>query len=95
MSPDVIVTKKNCIIVFHIKYPNGSIDTDYKIEGTSAIVTATIVPNIVEIPQRYFTAHAIGPFENKLEDGLEKIELQAVYRCLYLMGIITFEALTA
>jgi len=72
---------------FHQTYKNGSIRTDLNITGNTAIIKATVIPD-VENEKRYFQGSALSVSLNK-EKGLEKLETTAIGRALAMAGFAT------
>ena len=83
------VMVKDRIIYFNENYPNGSIISDSKLEGTSYICKTTVIPD-VENEKRKFTGHAeeiIGSSQINKTSALENCETSAIGRALGCMGI--------
>jgi hypothetical protein len=72
---------------FNKAHKNGSIRTDLNVTGNTAVVKATVVPD-VENEKRYFQGSALSVSLNE-EKGLEKLETTAVGRALAMAGFAT------
>ena len=84
------VMVKDRIIYFNDNYPNGSITTELIEMTDKFIVKATIVPDVLENPDRIFTGHAeevIGSSQINKTSALENCETSAIGRALGCLGI--------
>lgn len=75
---------------FTENYKKGAITTDVTFDGNYVRVRATVYPNMIEEPTRYFTGHAE---EDRTQgninktNALENAETSAIGRALGIMGI--------
>jgi hypothetical protein len=75
---------KDRIKGFNENYEKGAIQTTSQFVGDTVIFKATIYPNIVAEPTRFFTASSFGKIAGI--KAFEKLESVAVGRCLAYLG---------
>lgn len=85
------------VLFFNDNYPNGSIETGFKLEGDTYQFWATVTPDI-EKHQRVFTGHSqatIGDGMVNKSAAMENAETSAVGRALAMMGIGVIESIAS
>ena len=85
------------VLYFNETYPNGAIETYYKLENDTYIVTAKVTPD-VDKPSRTFIDHSqatIGDGMVNKSAALENASTSAVGRALAYMGIGVIESIAS
>lgn len=85
------------VVYFNNEYPNGSIETTYKLVDNMFIASATVTPDI-DKPTRKFTGHSqaiIGDGMVNKTAALENAETSSCGRALAMMGIGVIDSIAS
>lgn len=85
------------VVYFNETYPNGSIESDYVLEGKTYHFKALVIPD-TDKPARKFTGHSqatIGDGMVNKTAAMENAETSAIGRALAMMGIGVIESIAS
>lgn len=85
------------VLFFNDNYPDGAIQTNYKLANDTFYFTAKVIPK-VDTPERYFTGHSqavIGEGIVNKTAAMENAETSAVGRALAMMGIGVIDSIAS